>query len=148
MSGSETNTTAVFIVEDHEIMRRMLAKIIQYTSGLTLCGEAASAEAALKQIPDCQPQLVLIDVSLPGMDGIELIGILSQQNPDLLLLAVSGHDENVYAADALRAGARGYVMKGKLEKLEEAIRHVCNGGIYVSDAVRAILDENALPPDQ
>jgi YesN/AraC family two-component response regulator len=78
------------------MVRRLTGKWIQRTPGLSLCGEAASAEAALVQIPDCQSQLVLVDVSLPGMSGIELIRILHEAYPNMLLLALSGHDERMY----------------------------------------------------
>lgn len=131
----------IFLVEDHDIVRRLLGKVIERTSGFTLSGEASTAEAALAQMALRLPDLVLVDVSLPGMDGIELIRVLKERYPKLLTLAVSGHDESVYAAPALHAGARGYVMKGKLEAVVEAIRHVCTGGIYASEAVRARLEE-------
>lgn len=134
--------TLVFIVEDHHLVRRMLGKLIQHNPGFTLCGEADSAEAALAQIPDCHPQLVLVDISLPGMNGIELIHILHERYPRILVLALSGHDESVYALSALEAGARGYVMKEKPHKVAEAIHHVRDGGIYVSDKVQALLDDS------
>jgi DNA-binding NarL/FixJ family response regulator len=139
---SGEDVTSVFIVEDHKILRRVMTQLIQRTPSLRLCGTAASAEAALEQIPTCRPQLVLIDVSLPGMNGIELIRILHGKYPDLMLLAVSGHDESVYGAQAIAAGARGYVMKGEVEKIREAIRQVRNGHIYLSDTVRAVLNNS------
>ena len=132
--------TNVFIVEDHNLVRRAMGQMIQRTPGLSLCGEAATAEAALAKIPACKPQLVLIDISLPGMNGIDLIRVLHEKYPSMLLLALSGHDESVYGALAIHAGARGYVMKGKREKVMEAIRHISNDHIYVSDKLRAILD--------
>ena len=133
----------IFIVEDHDAVRGMLGKLIARAPGLVLCGEAASAEAALAQISTCNPRLVLVDVSLPGKDGIELIRLLHERDPDLLTLAISGHDETIYAEAALQAGARGYIMKGKLTKVAEAIRHVCNGGIYVNEAMRDAHDDMA-----
>jgi DNA-binding NarL/FixJ family response regulator len=141
MSDDEQSTTSVFIVENHDVVRRMLGMLIRRTPDLTLCGEAASAEAALLQIPLCRPDLVLMDISLPGMDGIELIQILHQQCPELLMLAVSGHDDTIYALPALRAGAHGYVMKGELLQVAQAIRHVRHGGIYATDRVQAMLQE-------
>lgn len=130
----------VFIVEDHAAVRKMLGRLIRRSDGLALCGEAGSAEAALEQLPSCGPQLVLVDISLPGMDGIELIRVLHERYPHLVLLAISGHDESVYAVPAIRAGARGYVMKGEVLKVAEAIRQVCNGNVYASDEVRAKLE--------
>lgn len=140
MSNGPTEEIKVFIVEDHDAVRKMLGRLIQRSDGLSLCGQAESAEAALEQLPACDVQLVLVDVSLPGTDGIELIRILHERYPDLLSLAISGHDESVYAIPALRAGARGYVMKGEVLKVAEAIRHVRDGGIYASEEVREKLD--------
>ena len=142
MSGGEVGDTRVFLVEDHAVVRRMLSKVIARTDGLVLCGQAETAEEALAHLPGCQADLALVDISLPQMDGIELIGILHERYPSLLTLAVSGHDESLYALPALRAGARGYVMKGKIARVVEAIHHVCNGGLYASDAVRARLDQH------
>ena len=130
----------VFIVEDHELVRRTTARFIQKTAGLALCGEAGSAEAALAQIPNCQPQLILIDVSLPGMSGIDLIQILHEKYPAVWLLALSGHDESVYGVKAIRAGAHGYIMKDRASQLLEAIHQISNGRLYVSDTLQAILD--------
>lgn len=135
MSDREADRLRIFLVEDHDVMRRTLGKAIRQFADFALCGEAPSAEAALEQLGDSGAQLVLVDVSLPGMDGIELIRILREKYPHLLTLAVSGHDESVYAASALRAGARGYVMKGKLAKVIEAIRHVRAGGVYASEEI-------------
>jgi DNA-binding NarL/FixJ family response regulator len=140
VGSSNEVVTSVFIVENHDVVRRLLATLIARTPDLTLSGQAVSAEEALEQIPLCRPQLVLVDISLPGMDGIQLIRILRERDPELLALAVSGHDESVYALPALRAGARGYVMKGNLVKVAEAIRHVRAGGTYVSERVQAMLD--------
>lgn len=140
MTNAQTNITSVFIVEDHAAVRRMMGKLIARAPDLSLCGEAASAEAALEQIQACEPHLVLVDISLPGMDGIELIGILHDRYPEILALAVSGHDESVYALPALRAGARGYVMKGAIVKVAEAIHHVRQGGIYATNEVQAQLE--------
>ena len=138
--SSLENVISVFIVEDHKMVRRVMGQLIQRSPDLNLCGEAPSAEAALAQIPACQPQLVLVDISLPGMNGIELIRILHEQYPEMWTLALSAHDESIYASQALRAGARGYVMKEKTENLLEAIRQVRNGDIYLSDKLRTILD--------
>jgi DNA-binding NarL/FixJ family response regulator len=133
--------TRTFIVEDHAIFRQTLSKLVDRTNGLSLCGAAETAEAALAEIPECKPELVLVDISLPDMNGIDLIRHLHKQYPALFLLAISGHEEKVYAIPALKAGARGYVMKGKVEKINRAIIRVCRGEIYVSEAIWAKLNE-------
>lgn len=137
---NQFNSTSVFIVEDHEVVRRVLSQFIERLPDFNLCGVAATAEAALVQIPDYQPQLVLVDVSLPGMSGIELIRILHEQYPAMWTLAVSAHEEGVYAGQALNAGARGYVMKGKTEQLREALRQVSSGNIYLSERMEIMLN--------
>ena len=131
----------VFIVEDHPEVLRMVRKLIRRNPELQVCGEATSAEAALRQVDDCAPGVVLIDVSLPGMDGIELIGILHARYPDVLTLAVSGHSERLYAVPALRAGARGFVLKDELVNVVPAIHQVCGGEIYASDWVRNLITD-------
>lgn len=140
--SNEDKTIRVFIVEDHEMVRNVLSKLINFSDGLTLCGVADSAEQALELIPASRPDLVLADVSLPGLSGIELIQILSEKYPDLWLLALSAHDESVYGVRAIEAGARGYVMKDQVNKLLKAIRLVSTGGLYVSDRLKAILDNS------
>ena len=137
---NQFNTTSVFIVEDHEVVRRVLSQFIERLPDFSLCGAAATAEAALAQIPNYQPQLVLVDVSLPGMNGIELIRILHEQYPTMWTLAVSAHEEGVYAGQALNAGARGYVMKGKTEQLREALRQISSGNIYLSERMETLLN--------
>lgn len=137
---SSSNITSVFIVEDHDVVRRVLSQLIRSLPDLSLCGMAPTAEAALEQIPECNPQLVLVDVSLPGMNGIDLIRILHEKYPEMWMLALSAHEESVYASLALRAGARGYVMKGKTDSLLEAMRQVRKGDIYVSDKVQALIN--------
>ena len=120
------------------MVRQLLGKLIEQSPGLTLGGSAASAEEALDLFSnDHRPDLVLVDISLPGMDGIELIGIIAERWPEILSLAVSGHDESLYARAAFKAGARGYVMKGKLVSVREAIRQVADGGRYVSEELGA-----------
>ena len=131
----------VFIVEDHDMVRQMLGRWVQRAADLRLCGEARAAEEALQKLPQCHPDLVLVDISLPQINGIELIGMLQEQYPELLILAISGHDESVYALPALRAGAHGYLMKGDVDKLDEAIKQVRGGGIYASETVRALLEK-------
>ena len=118
------------------MVRQLLGKLIEQSPGLTLQGSAESAEEALEYLAnDKRPDLALVDISLPGMDGIELIGIMKERWPEILTLAVSGHDESLYARAAFKAGARGYVMKGKLVSVREAIRQVVDGGRYVSEGL-------------
>ncbi len=127
----------LFIVEDHPVIRSAYVRLIQRQPDLEVCGEAGSANQALELIPRTAPDLVLVDISLPGINGIELLNQLKVSHPDLPALVISGHEETLYAKLALQAGAKGYLVKaGLAEVMVQAIRRVLDGESYVSDAVR------------
>ena len=124
----------IFIVDDHPVMRRGYASLINAEMDLEICGEADSARDALDKYQDANPSLMIVDLTLKGMGGLELIKRLQTQDPDLPILVVSMHDESLYAARALRAGARGYIMKSEVEsEIVQAIRRILKGSVYVSD---------------
>jgi len=126
----------ILIVDDHPLTRRGMAQLISQEEDLSVCGEAGDADKALAIIGTLKPNLVLIDVTLPGKPGLELIKELRAMHPEVLLLVVSMHDESLYAERALRAGARGYLMKNEGgDKLIEAIRHVLSGKVYLSESL-------------
>jgi DNA-binding NarL/FixJ family response regulator len=126
----------IFIVDDHPLMRKGMAMTLDNSVEYTVCGQAESAEEALNQIPSLKPDGCVVDISLPGMNGIELVKNLLAQLPDLKILVVSRHDEELYAERAIRAGAKGYLMKLEAgEVLVSAVRQVMNGGIYLSDSI-------------
>ena len=128
----------VFIVEDHPVFREGLVQVINSEDDLTVCGESEDAEHALEAIPDLKPDLVLVDISLPGKSGLELIKELRARNGSVKLLVLSMHDEALYADRVLRAGGDGYIMKQEdPEEVIHAIRDVLAGRIYVSDEVMA-----------
>jgi len=139
---STAATRRILIVDDHPLTRRGMAQLIGQQKDLVLCGEAGNAEQALGAVRLLQPHLVLADVTLPGKNGLEFIKDLNAMYPEVMVLVVSMHDEGLYAERALRAGARGYLMKNEGgEKLIEAIRQVLAGKVYVSPALSAtILD--------
>jgi len=128
----------VFIVDDHPIVRQGLKLLIDQEPDLMVCGESENADAVLTAIRELKPAIAVIDLSLGHDSGIELIKNIRLQNPDFLLLVLSMHDESLYAERALRAGARGYIMKQEApEKVIIAIRQVLQGAIYLSDAMKA-----------
>jgi DNA-binding NarL/FixJ family response regulator len=128
----------VFIVEDHPVFRQGLIQMLAGERGLTVVGFAADAAAALKSIPELKPDLVLVDIGLPGKNGLDLIKEIRVSNRSVKLLVVSMHDEALYADRVLRAGGDGYVMKQQdPEEIIHAIRDVLAGHIYVSDEVMA-----------
>ena len=126
----------VFIVEDHPIFREGMANLIRGEEGLALCGMAPDALTAKREIARLKPDLVLVDISLPGKSGLELLKVLRAADPRLKLLVVSMHDEAIYANRVLRLGGDGYIMKKEdPSEIVHAIRDVLEGHIYVSEAV-------------
>lgn len=124
----------LLLVDDHPILRQGLAQVINRQPDLTVCGETDNGHEAMAFIErGGSPDLVLIDLSLRSGDGIELVKDIRARFPGTLMLVLSMHDEFVYAERALRAGARGYIMKQeRVEQLLAAIARVLGGGIYVS----------------
>jgi DNA-binding NarL/FixJ family response regulator len=115
-----------------------MAQLINLQKDLIACGEAGDADQAMVAVRANRPDLILVDLSLPGKHGLELIKDIRSLHPSVLTLVVSMHDETIHAAHALRAGARGFLMKTEGgEKLLQAIRQVLDGKIYVSNALSA-----------
>jgi DNA-binding NarL/FixJ family response regulator len=127
---AKTSPARVFVVDDHPAMRSVLAQVIKSAPGLAPCGQAGSAEQALRMIPAANPDLALVDVSLPGLNGFELVTQLLARRPDLPILVYSGGDAAAYGLEARRRGARGYVGKGDVNTLLEAIDAVLRGETY------------------
>lgn len=133
----------VLLVDDHPLMRAGLAQLINRQPDLEVCGEAGDPAAANRELARARPDLILSDISMPGRSGFEFIKDLIAANSSLLILVVSMHDEVVYAERALRAGARGYVMKeAGGENLLAAIRQVLAGQIYLSPKMSAKILED------
>ena len=126
----------IFLVEDHPEFREGLSQLLAAEDDLTVCGEAGNAEQALTAIIELKPELVVVDIGLPGKSGLELIKEMRAMKFPAKLLAVSMFDEAVYAQRVLRAGGHGYVMKQEEpEVIVLAIRDILAGHIYVSEEV-------------
>lgn len=126
----------VLIVDDHPIVRQGLSELIGRHDGLKVTGQAADADAALELVRRNAFDVAIVDLSLPGLSGIELIRQLQVVRPDLSIIVLSMHEEQFYAERALRAGARAYVMKQESsERVVEAIRAVLQGEVFVSDDI-------------
>jgi DNA-binding NarL/FixJ family response regulator len=121
-------------MDDHPMTRYGMARLIEQEPDLTVCGEAQNPQRALEAIRKQKPELVLADLTVPGGEGLEFIKDLRALHPDVAVLVVSVHDEEFYAERALRAGARGYIMKNEGgEKLIQAIRQILRGKTYLSE---------------
>jgi len=130
-------TTKILLVDDHPLLRTGLALTLDDEPDFQVVGQAADAEEALDVVDRLDPDLVVVDLSLPGMGGLELVKHLQTIRPQTRTLVVSRHDESLYAERAVRAGARGYVSKLEAgEKIVEAVRAVIRGGIYLSEDVK------------
>jgi DNA-binding NarL/FixJ family response regulator len=128
----------ILIVDDHPMMRQGLAQLITNEPDLAVAAEADTAGQALNLVSNRKPDLLLLDISLPDKNGLELVKDIHVLRPDLAILVVSMHDESLYAERVLRAGARGYIMKQEGGKrLMAAIRQVLDGRIYVSEKMSA-----------
>ena len=128
--------TKIVVVDDHPLMRKGLVMSLEAETDLTVCGQASNAEEAIGVVESKNPDLVIVDISLPGMSGLELIKQIHAIRPNMKTLVVSRHDEALYAERAIRAGAKGYVMKLQApDVMVKAVRRVMNGGIYVSDEI-------------
>jgi DNA-binding NarL/FixJ family response regulator len=126
--------STVFIVDDHPIVRQGLALLINREPDLQVCGDAADANSALRLIEATKPDVAVVDISLSGPDGIDLLKNIRVSCSHLPVLILSMLDEMLYAERALRAGANGYIMKQEAtEKVLIAIRRILGGGIYLSD---------------
>jgi len=123
----------VLVVDDHPVFRRGIIALITEQPDLAVCGEADTAPAALDAMRRLQPDVALIDISLPGTNGIELLKSMLAEQSKLAVLMLSMHDESLYALRALRAGAKGYVMKAEaMSNVVGALRKVLGGEVYVS----------------
>ena len=133
----------ILLVDDHPLLREGIAQLINQQSDLMVCGEAEDRAGALDILDKCEADLAVVDISLKDQSGLELIKDLRVRVPELLILVLSMHDESLYAERALRAGARGYVMKREASrKVLDAIRHILGGGVHLSDKIVAgILDK-------
>lgn len=134
MNKQSPEKNRIFLVDDHAMFREGLRQLIDREPDLTVCGDAAEAETALQEIRKLKPDLVVVDITLGGTSGIDLIKAIKNENEDFPVLVVSMHDESLYAERALRAGAMGYVMKQEPAKtVKTAIRKVLGGDMHLSE---------------
>ena len=132
--------TKVLLVDDHPLVREWLTNLINEEADFEVCGQAGDARAALELIGTLSPRIAVVDISLDGGSGLELIKDIKAQYPKTDAIVLSMHDEALYAERAMRAGAAGYIMKREATgKVLDALRAVLAGGLFFSNAVNAML---------
>jgi len=134
--GEPPQKKRIFIVDDHPIVREGLSLMMNREPDLMVCGEAEEAAGAMQAITATHPDFLILDISLNGPDGLDLLKSIRQRFPALPVLVLSMHDESIYAERALRAGAHGYIMKQEAtEKVMVAVRQILEQKVYVSDRI-------------
>jgi DNA-binding NarL/FixJ family response regulator len=141
-SSTAQKKSRILIIDDHVMVREGVAEIIKHEPDLDVCGTATTAHEGIEAVRKLKPDLILVDITLPGKNGIEFIKDVRAMNPDLRILVMSMHDESLYVDRVLRAGGRGYIRKQEGgEKLIEALRRVVRGEIAVSEKMTGKLLE-------
>jgi DNA-binding NarL/FixJ family response regulator len=132
----------ILLVDDHPLVREWLANLINEQPDLQICGEASNAPLAFELIGAASPDIAIVDISLEDGSGIELIKNVKASHPKVAMIVLSMHDESLFAERALRAGARGYIMKREAtKKILHAIHAVLDGKLYVSEKVSDAMAE-------
>ncbi len=138
----------IVIVDDHPIVRHGIAQLINMQEDMVVCGEAKNSSEGWEVIKETEPRLVLVDLSLEEDSGLDLIKAIHSRRPDITLLVLSMHDENLYAERAIRSGSMGYVMKQEAtDTLIKAIHQVMKGEIFVSERIKSRLLQRLLRGD-
>jgi two-component system, NarL family, response regulator FusR len=139
--------TRILMVDDHPIVREGMALFLNAQTDLHLCCEAGNTEEAMASLAQCHPALAIVDIALHGESGLDLIKLMRRRCPDLAILAMSLHEESIFAERALRAGANGYLMKHEATaNILLAVRLVLSGGIYLSEAMHRRLAQKLATP--
>ena len=128
--------TKILVVDDHDLVRMGISRMLQDVDGFDVVGEAKSGEEAIQQARALNPRVVLMDVKMPGMGGLEATKKLVQFDPDVKVIAVTACDDDLYPERLMKAGAMGYITKGaQLDEMIVAINSVCQGKPYMSNSV-------------
>jgi len=139
----------VLLADDHAIIRDGLRQILADTDDLVVAGEAANGLDVLQKVRERDWDILVLDISMPGRNGLELIRLAKEERPELPILVLSMHQEEQYAVRALKAGAQGYITKeSDSELLVAAIRRVAKGGVHISDKVAELMVRGIRPTDK
>ena len=143
-----TDKARILIVDDHPLVREWLGHLIERSPDLAVCAEAEDSDEALKMIAETKPHLAIIDLSLGAASGLDLIRQIRSSFPEVAMIVLSMHDEQVYAERSIRAGARGYIMKRESTKnIVDAIHEVLKGNLYLSKKMTMHIVQKVVSPD-
>jgi DNA-binding NarL/FixJ family response regulator len=146
-ASAEPKRIRVLVVDDHPLVREWLTNLINQQPDMEVCAEAEDTPQALTVIATSRPDVAIVDISLKSRSGLELIKELKLRLPDLAVLVLSMHDESLYAERALRAGARGYIVKRETtSNVIVAIRQVAGGKFYLSERCAVLMAERLAQP--
>ena len=136
MPESPNRKVRVYLIDDHPIVREGFARALTDAPDIVVVGQADTAALALKEAPFTQPDVILVDLNMPDRDGIELIGALHARMPEVKLLVLSAYDDEFRVAEALRAGAHGYLVKtSRMAEVIEGVRRIAAGGAALSPKI-------------
>ena len=139
---SKNRCLRIFLVEDHHIMRRGLASLLQTEIGAEIVGEAKDGIEALELLANCRPDAVIMDISMPRMNGIEATRRINQRFPGISILILSMYNNPTLVSQALQAGASGYILKeAMLEELTKALQAVLSGQVFISPLVDGLVSD-------
>ena len=134
--GVDSPAIRVLLADDHPVVRRGLAALLQTLDGVEVVAEAGTGEDAVREAGLTRPDVVVMDLRMPGVDGVEATRQIVRNRPGTAVLVLTMFDEDALVADALRAGARGYLLKGaEQDEIERALRAVASGDLIMSGAV-------------
>jgi DNA-binding NarL/FixJ family response regulator len=136
-------TTKILIVDDHEVVRDGLKNILTSLDNITIAGEAGNGEDAVKMYSSLKPDLVIMDISMPGMNGIEATRVIKEKDPDARILILTMHDNQEYLNQIIRSGAKGFILKNTdKEELLDAVRTVAGGDNFFSKDISKLIIDN------
>lgn len=145
---TKSKAKKILLVDDHPVLRKGLTRLIDAKDEFSVCGEASTAAEALPLIRQFIPDLVIVDIGLPGTSGIDLTKTIRAEFPKLPVLILSMHEEVLYATRALRAGATGYIVKqDAIDNIVTALREAFSGGHYISPVIAAQMQDDGEAPD-
>lgn len=136
-------TTKILIVDDHEVVRDGLRNILTSLDNISIAGEAGNGEDAVKMYSSLKPDLVIMDISMPGMNGIEATRVIKEKDPDARILILTMHDNQEYLNQIIRSGAKGFILKNTdKEELLDAVKTVASGDNFFSKDISKLIIDN------